>query len=108
MKEHLTVKWFDNRLSSKSTLKPIKRILVIKSYLMKEHLTVKWFDNRLSSKSTLKPIKRILVIKSYLIKEHLTIKQFDNLLLKIYKDKDSRVFKVHLESLYLKINRLEC
>ena len=75
---------------------------------MKEHLTVKWFDNRLSSKSTLKPIKRILVIKSYLIKEHLTIKQFDNLLLKIYKDKDSRVFKVHLESLYLKINRLEC
>jgi hypothetical protein len=41
MKEHLTVKWFDNRLSSKSTLKPIKRILVIKSYLIKEHLTIK-------------------------------------------------------------------
>ena len=60
--------------SSKSTLKPIKHIQVIKSYLIKEHLTVKWFDNRLSSKSTLKPIKRILVIKSYLIKEHLTIK----------------------------------
>ena len=58
--------------------------------------------------SALKPIKRIQVIKSYLMKEHLTIKQFDNLLLKIYKDKDSRVFKVHLESLYLKINRLEC
>ena len=42
------------------------------------------------------------------MKEYLTIKQFDNLLLKIYKGKDSRVFKVHLESLYLKINRLEC
>ena len=54
MKEHLIVKWFDNRLSSKSTLKPIKYIQVIKLYLMKEHLIVKWFDNRLSSKSTLK------------------------------------------------------
>ena len=54
MKEYLTVKWFDNRLSSKNTLKPIKRIQVIKLYLMKEHLTVKWFDNRLSSKNTLK------------------------------------------------------
>ena len=75
---------------------------------MKEHLTVKWFDNRLSSKSTFKQIRHIQVIKSYLMKEYLTIKQFDNLLLKIYKDKDSRVFKVHLESLYLKINRLEC
>ena len=108
MKEHLTVKWFDNRLSSKNTLKPIKRIQIIKLYLMKEHLTVKWFDNLFSSKSILKPIKYIQVIKLYLMKEYLTIKQFDNLLLKIYKDKDSRVFKVHLESLYLKINRLEC
>ena len=108
MKEHLTIKWFDNLFSSKSILKPIKYIQVIKLYLMKEHLTVKLFDNRLSSKSTFKPIKRIQIIKSYLMKEYLTIKQFDNLLLKIYKDKDSRVFKVHLESLYLKINRLEC
>ena len=54
MKEHLTIKWFDNLFSSKSILKPIKYIQVIKLYLMEEHLTVKWFDNRLSSKNTLK------------------------------------------------------
>ena len=54
MKEHLTIKWFDNRLSSKSILKPIKRIQIIKLYLMKEHLTIKWFDNLFSSKSTIK------------------------------------------------------
>ena len=47
MKEHLTVKWFDNLFSSKSILKPIKYIQVIKLYLMKEYLTIKQFDNLL-------------------------------------------------------------
>ena len=41
MKKYLTIKQFDNRLSSKNILKPIKYIQVIKLYLMKEHLTIK-------------------------------------------------------------------
>ena len=50
MKEHLTIKWFDNLFSSKSTLKPIKHIQVIKSYLI--NVDTNW------------KVRRILIEKS--------------------------------------------